>query len=780
MTGDAQFSETVEGVLERIIYSNEENAYCVAELRKLNSREQVIIAGILPGIQCGETLRLQGNWIRHAQYGEQLKVTAFESKLPATVHGIRKYLGSGLIRGIGKTYAKKIVDHFGDQTLEIISQQSGRLREVPGIGKQRAVAIKKAWDEQFAVRDVMMFLQTYGVTTRQCVRLVKKYGNNARTVLEKEPYRLATEIERIGFATADKIALNLGLPNNSNARIEAGLLHCLRERANDGHTASTNEHLIEVTVQLLKIDAAPVRERLKHLLGDQNLVAISIKNGETGEQMPACQLPNMAAAESKIARHLQQCMDAPTILPAIRIDSALEWAEKRAGFTFAELQSEAIRNSLQHKITILTGGPGTGKTTILRALVEILRAKRVRVLLASPTGRAAQRLSEAAGMEASTIHRLLKVNAANGGFVHNQDVPLAVDFLIVDEVSMLDNALASALLAALPKEAHLLLVGDTDQLPSVGAGNFLSDLISSQTIVVTRLKNIFRQTEQSGIIATAHAILDGNSMLPHISGSMGQIDPQADFHFILEKDAHACVRIIETLLQNFIPQHYHYSVIRQVQVLSPLHKGLAGVSALNEKLQQTLNPPKGLQQQPSNYRAARQIHFRETTGRPLPTHMDYGNLQFRLGDKVIQTRNNYDKGVFNGDTGIICGIAADSTSLSVDFGQETIEFAKSDLSDLHLAYAITIHKSQGSEYPVVIIPLLKQHFLLLQRNLLYTAITRASAKVFIIGDPDAYAMAVRNHRTERRVTYLHERLTMDKVNTRHPSSTPHQSNPING
>jgi exodeoxyribonuclease V alpha subunit len=759
MAGDAQFSESIDGVLERIIYSNEENAYCVAELRRLNSREQIVIAGILPGVQCGETLRVQGNWSRHTHHGDQFKVTSYESKLPASVHGIRKYLGSGLIHGIGKTYAKKIVDHFGDQTLEVISHQSGRLKEVPGIGKQRAVSIKKAWDEQVAVRDVMMFLQTYGITTRQCVRLVKKYGNNARTILEQEPYRLAVEIERIGFATADKIALNLGLPSNSDARIEAGILHSLRERGSEGHTACSLDRLQELATELLRVDPGPIRERIKHLLANRSLVSIQMPLPDSPESVSGCQLPNMAAAEAKIVRHLQQCMDTPSCLPAIRIDAALDWAAKRAGFDFADMQSDAIRKGLQHKASILTGGPGTGKTTILRALVEILRAKKVRVLLASPTGRAAQRLSEAAGMEASTIHRLLKVDAANGGFVHNEEVPLAVDYLIVDEVSMLDNSLASSLLAALPASAHLLLVGDTDQLPPVGAGNFLADLIASEAIMVTRLNTIFRQSEQSGIVATAHAILSGQAKPPLLSGSIGQLDSAMDCHFILETDAHACVAIIQNLLKDFIPQHYRYHAIREVQVLSPLHKGVAGVSALNQTLQQVLNPAQDKISASAGYRASKQMHFRETTGRPLPTFLDYGALQYRLGDKVIQTRNNYDKGVFNGDTGIICGIAPDRSSLTVAFDSEEIEFSKSDLSDLQLAYAITIHKSQGSEYPVVIIPLLKQHFLLLQRNLLYTAITRARAKVFIIGDPDAYAMAVRNHRTEPRVTHLRERLT---------------------
>jgi exodeoxyribonuclease V alpha subunit len=758
MSGDAQFSESIDGVLERIIYSNEESAYCIAELRRLNSREQLVIAGVLPGVQCGETLRVQGHWTRHAQHGDQFKVASFESKLPATVHGIRKYLGSGLIHGIGKTYAKKIVDHFGKQTLEIISNQSGRLREVPGIGKQRAVAIKKAWDQQFAVRDVMMFLQTYGVTTRQCLKLVKKYGNNARTILEKEPYRLATEIERIGFATADKIALNLGLPNNSDARIDAGILHCLRERANDGHTACALERLRELATELLRVEAGPVGERIKQLLTQRRLVAVELSGETSNERLKGCQLPNMAAAEGKIVRHLRLCMDTPSRLPPIRIDAALDWASKRAGFVFAGLQSEAICNALQQKVSILTGGPGTGKTTILRALVEILQAKKVRVVAASPTGRAAQRLAEATGMQASTIHRLLKVNSADGGFVHNEDVPLTTDFLIVDEASMLDNSLASSLLAALPAEAHLLLVGDTDQLPSVGAGNFLADLIASETMVVTRLNTIFRQTEESGIVATAHGILHGKSEPPNLIGSMGQLNPEPDFNFIMETDAQACVHTLRGLLETFIPRHYKLNPIRDVQVLSPLHKGIAGVSALNQTLQDTLNPAQGNQSANARYRASKQMHFREATGRPLPTSLDYGSVQFRLGDKVIQTRNNYDKGIFNGDTGIISGIAPDRSSLTVDFDNESIECSKSDLSDLQLAYAITIHKSQGSEYPVVIIPLLKQHFLLLQRNLLYTAITRAKSKVFIIGDPDAYAMAVRNHRTEPRITCLKQRL----------------------
>ncbi len=756
----AQFSESIEGVLERIVFLNEENAFCIAELKMAESKEKVTISGPLPGVQCGETLRLNGNWTRHPRHGDQFKVKSFESKLPSSVHGIRKYLGSGLVHGIGKAYAKKIVDHFGARTLEIISKESGRLSEVPGIGKQRVQSIKKAWEAQVAVRDVMMFLQTYGVTTSQCVRLVKKYGNNARYILEKEPYRLAGEIERIGFATADKIALNLGFPTNSSERIDAGILHTMRDLEGKGHTVATHDALIQLSAELLKVDGNLILPRIGKLTEQVKLERIQVEDTENGGILgPGVQLPATGRNEAIIAKTISGLDAADSALPPIKIDAAIDWAQKRAGFRFAGQQALAVRNALEAKVSILTGGPGTGKTTILRALVEILKAKKVRVQLASPTGRAAQRLAEAASAPASTIHRLLKHDPATRGFVHGEDNPLPCDFLILDEASMLDAALAARLFCAVPARAHLLLVGDADQLPSVGAGSVLGDLIQAPPAKVTRLETIFRQNEESGIVSTAHAILKGDIHAYGMAESAEGLDPRNDFNFIAVTDPERCVEMALHLAAEYIPRHFGKHAIRDVQILAPMHRGTAGISALNRALQERLNPIQAeVSGKAKAYQPSRQVYFREKTGRALPTSIDFGSAQYRLGDKVLQMRNNYDKGVFNGDMGIVSGIAPDRSGLTVQFDLQAVEFTKGELSELQHAFAISIHKSQGSEYPCVIIPLLKQHFLLLQRNLIYTAITRAREKVFLVGDPEAYAMAVRNAKTEVRRTHLRTRL----------------------
>ncbi|MEC8332789.1 MAG: AAA family ATPase, partial [Verrucomicrobiota bacterium] len=477
MSPSTQNDQTVTGVLERIIYFNEENAYCVAEVQITESKGPVTVLGNLPGVQCGETLQLSGQWTRHAQHGDQFKFTQFKSQLPASVHGIRKYLGSGLIHGIGKSYAKKIVDYFGADTLKIISESSGRLHEVPGIGKQRAKSIKVAWDEQSAVRDVMMFLQTYGITPSQCVRLVKKYGSGAKRILQDEPYRLAEDIERIGFKTADKIALNLGFPTNSQERVDAGIFHTIRQLESEGHTLGTEAMILEQAIALLSLKPSHILERIYELEKEQRLHGIQAYDKNQEALGNAYQLPATAGAEKRIAQAIARIACTESGLPPIKIDAAVQWAQNRLGFELAKQQTKALQNTLATKVSIITGGPGTGKTTILRAVVDILRAKRARIRLASPTGRAAQRLSDAAQAPASTIHRLLKYDAPTRSFTYNEENPLDCDFLVLDETSMLDTRLAAQLFQAVPSSAHLLLVGDADQLPSVGAGNLLGDLM---------------------------------------------------------------------------------------------------------------------------------------------------------------------------------------------------------------------------------------------------------------------------------------------------------------
>ncbi len=745
---------TLTGVVERIIFLNEENHYTIAEFRpdlppagKSDPKarpEAVTIVGALPGVECGETLHLNGEWTHHAHHGAQFKVAGFRSELPASVYGIRKYLGSGLVTGIGKVYANKIVDAFGTDTFRVLSEDSGRLRSVEGIGKKRATAIKAAWDEKRTERELYIFLQTYGVTPGQCVKLVKRFGNEARTILTTEPYKVAREIDGIGFKTADRIAINIGFANDAPPRLDAGLIYALETLQEEGHTAFREADLRDHTANLLETDSQLIEARIAALVEAKAIVRQWPGNGDAApsprsvpsNSLPGAgliQLPHNDRAEQKIADAVGRVGRVASGLPPIKVDAAVQWAEQKAGFAFHELQRVAVRHALSHKFTVLTGGPGTGKTTILRALVEILKAKKVRVHLAAPTGRAAQRLAETTGGYASTIHRLLKFDAAKGGFTANDSAPLATDFLIVDEASMLDTRLASALLQAVPSRAHLLLVGDTDQLPSVGPGNVLKDLIATSQVSVTRLAVIYRQDGLSHIVSTAHAINSGNPMVPPVVSEVASAPIGSDLNFIAALDAEDCVRKIQQLLTEFIPQRLKWAhPVKDVQILAPMHKGVAGVGNLNAQLQASLNgQAKGL-------RAA--------------------GGEFRPGDKIIQLRNNYDKHLFNGDIGTVKTVSPEAGKLEAEFDGDRHTFERGELGDLALAYAISIHKSQGSEYPVVIVPLLKAHFMMLQRNLLYTAITRGKKKVFLVGDPAAYAMAVRNSESKQRITHLREKI----------------------
>ena len=740
-----QNTDTLTGVLERIIFLNEENHYTIAEFRRDDNDEKTTIVGPLPGAQCGETLHLRGQWTKHAQHGDQFKVDSFKAELPSSVYGIRKYLGSGLVSGIGKVYANKIVDAFGTDTFRILSEESGRLRSVPGIGKVRASAIKKAWDDQRALREIHIFLQTYGVTTSQCVKLVQRYGNDAKQILLREPYRVARDIDGIGFKTADKIAINLGFANDAPPRLDAGVLFAMESLQEEGHTAVREADLIDYAAPMLETAAHLLEARIQALVESKQLVRHEppgVANPLPGSSL--VQLPVLDRAEEKIANAVNRIGRVVSGLPPIKIDAAVQWAEEKAGFAFAEFQRAAVKNALAHKLSILTGGPGTGKTTCLRALVDVLKAKKVRVHLAAPTGRAAQRLAETTGGFASTIHRLLKYDAAKGGFTANESAPLATDFLIVDEASMLDTRLAAALFQAVPSRAHLLLVGDTDQLPSVGAGNILKDLIATERVPVTRLTVIYRQKEQSQIVTTAHAINAGDPSLPPAATELTSIQTWSDLTFIVAESAEDCLAKTIALCTEFIPLHWKwFNPVRDVQVLAPMHKGTAGVGNLNLQLQAALNP--------------HAQGFRSPGG------------EFRPGDKVIQLRNDYDRDLFNGDIGAVTAIDAEAGTLTAEFDGEIHTFDRGALGNLALAYAISIHKSQGSEYPVVIIPLLKAHFMMLQRNLIYTAITRGKKKVFLVGEPAAYAMAVRNAESKLRTTHLREKIAaMQSIGEKQP------------
>ena len=768
VTGSPQ--ATLLGVLERIIFFNEENHYTIAELKPDPSSakasegkqglEPVTVVGPLPGVQCGETLQLTGEWTKHAQHGAQFKIATYKSELPSSVYGIRKYLGSGLVPGIGKVYANKIVDVFGTDTFRVLSEESGKLRKVPGIGKVRANSIKSAWEDQKTLREVHIFLQTYGVTTSQCVRIVKRFGPEAQRIVRAEPYKIAREIDGIGFKTADRIAINLGFANDAAPRLDAGLIYALQILEEDGHTAYPRGELVSFTANLLETSAELVEVRIDALLNAVDLVQHGGSDPQTSRPTPHAflQLPHNDRAERKIADVVQRLGAVPSGLPGIKVDAAIAWAQAKAGFEFHALQKAALQHALVHKVSILTGGPGTGKTTILRALVEILKAKKARVTLAAPTGRAAQRLAETTGGFASTIHRLLAYDVARGGFAHNESKPLATDFLIVDESSMLDVRLAAALLSAVPVRAHLLLVGDIDQLPSVGAGNVLKDLIkvsseqsavsrqpdstpstahrsllTAHSLPVTRLSFVYRQQKESLIVTTAHAINEGVNSPPPVVSEVAKAQAWSDLNFIAASGAEDCLAKITELCTKFIPQHFKwFNPITDVQVLAPMHKGVAGVANLNAALQAALNPHRpGL---------------KAISG------------EYRPGDKLIQLRNNYDKNLFNGDIGTVVSVDLTKGTLVADFDGEKHTFERGEFGDTALAYAISIHKSQGSEYPVVIVPLLKAHFVMLQRNLIYTAITRGRKKVFIVGEPAAYGMAVRNAESKLRCTHLREKI----------------------
>lgn len=710
--------DEIDGTLEKILFVNSETHFCVGELSGAAKEGAVVIAGALPGVQCGETLRLQGEWVNHPRFGRQFKVHRFEATLPATVHGIRKYLGSGLVKGIGKTYAGKIVAHFGADTMQVISEDSGRLREIPGIGSRRARQIKLAWEEQRAVREIMIFLQTYGISASRCLRLVRKYGNGAREMISTNPYQLADEVDGIGFKTADRIARNLGLDTRGADRVEAGMLHVMKMEQDEGHTVVDRSRLVEAAADLLEIETGFIEP---HLAG-------MVRSGALAEvDSDMFQMPSLLRAEERIARALIRLVRSPTTLPPIRIPEAIAWATRRLKMDFAPEQEGALGAAIKGKVTILTGGPGTGKTTILRALVEIVGAKKGRIRLASPTGRAAQRLSEAAGRKATTIHRLLEFDPAAGGFLRKEDRPLQADLVIIDEASMLDTWLAASLFSALPSGAHLLLVGDVDQLPSVGPGRVLQDLMEEKCFGTVRLQRIFRQQHTSAIITTAHRILGGVTELPPDAVREGA-GLDSDFRFVVEQDpAETVERVIKIYQFLLSPQGGSHDPM-DVQVLAPMIRGVAGIGELNRRLQETLNP--GM------------------------SSLEVGGVRFSVGDKVIQSRNNYDKNLFNGDVGRVDALDPREGTLKARFNGVVVEFDRSDLLDLRLAYAITIHKSQGSEYRVVIMALLKQHYLLLRRNLVYTGITRGREKVIVVGDPAAYAMAVRNRDDGRRRTML--------------------------
>jgi len=722
----------LNGILERITFQSESDGYTVAQLRPTGKRHTVTIVGKLLGIQPGEQLILEGEWRDHPTHGRQFSVTRYQTRLPATIDGIRRYLGSGLIKGVGPATAKRITETFGKYTLDVLDREPERLCEVPGLGRKKAALIAEAWRTQQRIKDLMLLLQDLGLPTGVAVRIYKHYGDEALSVAQSEPYRLADEVDGVGFRTADAIAAGLGIARDDPRRIEAGIRFVLGQASDEGHCYLPRRKLIERAAAALTVTTEQVTTALERMLVDQQLWQDAIVTTDEPDQQPIYLLP-LAFAEIGVAnairRLLQQRSAMADRYAPSRWEHVFAHLSERRGIDLSRSQQEAVRTALTQPVMLLTGGPGTGKTTSLRALVLLLRARGYRPLLAAPTGRAARRLSEATGSEARTIHRLLEYGP-DGTFRRNAENPLDCDLLVIDEASMLDIVLANQLLKAIPANAHLLIVGDADQLPSVGPGRVLGDLIESEIAPRIHLDAIFRQAAGSGIAANARRINEGK--LP----AWGDHE---DFYLFSATTPEQCAALTVELVTERIPRRFGFDPRRDIQVLSPTHKGVAGVAALNAALQAALNPP-----------------------RPGVAECHSGATVFRVGDRVIQQRNDYDRDVYNGDVGEVVAIDGEEQTVVVRFEDgRTIRYSGLDLDDLALAYALSVHKSQGSEYPVVVLPLLLQHQPLLQRNLLYTAVTRARQLVVIVGDRRAVAAAIATTEVERRYTGLCARLRAD-------------------
>jgi len=717
---------TLEGVLERVVFANEENAWSVVRLAVLGRRDPVTAVGNLLGVQPGENLRLSGTWVQDPKYGRQFKVSSYATVAPATRTGIEKYLSSGLIRGIGKGLAGRLVQAFGLETLDVIENQPERLREVEGIGPQRTAAIQRAWVEQRDIKDVMVFLQSHGVSTHFAIKVYKAYGTQAVHVVRENPYRLAIDVHGIGFKTADAIATSLGISPTAPQRMEAGTLHLLGEAADRGNVLLPRRELLEEAAKLLGAEEWRIDQAIDALAESGQVIVEPVSAAPADPAEAAIFLRPLHIAEAGIAARIRALLVQPPLPLEIDLDRALDWFEKQERIALAPGQRQAIRAGLTRKVLVITGGPGTGKTTLVRGIVRILEKKGQKVLLAAPTGRAAKRLSEATGGEATTIHRLLEFNAQTRAFDRNRDRPLSCDLLIVDEASMLDTVLAYHLLRALPDTGRLILVGDVDQLPSVGPGRVLADLIRSDAVEVVRLTEIFRQAQRSLIVVNAHRLNQGN--MPVLEA----VDGDGDFFFFERREPEEIVETICQLVARRIPAGFKLDPVEQIQVLTPRNRGPLGTEVLNARLRDLLNPEG-----------------------PAITR---GGQTLRVGDKVMQVRNNYDLEVFNGDIGRVAAIDEEEQLVRVTVDGRDVIYDFASLDELVLSYACSIHKSQGSEYPCVVIPLHTTHYLMLQRNLLYTAITRAKRLAILVGEERALRIAVGNRKVRTRFTRLAERL----------------------
>ncbi len=712
--------QEIKGQIERVIFISEEDGFTIAKVKVFGQKDLITVVGYFMSLNPGEVLYMKGKWEKHPKYGSQFRVINYRTAIPATAYGIEKYLSSGLIKGIGPIMAKKIVKIFGEDTLDVIETDIEKLKKVDGIGDKRISMIKRAWQDQKEIREVMLFLQEHGISPSYATRIYKRYRDESIKIVKENPYRLAMDIFGIGFITADKIADKLGFPKNSELRAMSGILYVLQQVADEGHVYYPYEELIERCKKILDISADIINSALNKLEIQGKII----------KEEDSVYLSQFYICETNVAKRLLKLMETPKSIRSIDVEKAIEWIQKKISINLAQKQREAIKTMSENKVIIITGGPGTGKTTVINAIIKIFSKIGAKVLLAAPTGRASKRMTETTGYEAKTIHRLLEYCPEKGDFKKNENSPIKCDILIIDEASMIDIVLMHHLLKAVPVNATFVLVGDVSQLPSVGPGSVLKDIINCGVFPVVELNEIFRQARESLIVVNAHRI------------NMGQFPifksdkKKSDFYFIEEDDPEKGLSVILDLVRKRIPNRFGFDPINDIQVISPMNKGIVGAENLNEKLQQVLNP--------------------------LGPGIMRGTRRFKLNDKVMQIRNNYEKGVFNGDIGRIIKIDQENHEVFVSFDGEILSYDYSELDELALAYAISVHKAQGSEYPAVVIPIFIQHYVLLQRNLIYTAITRGKRLVVIVGTKKAFIIGIRNNKIQRRYTKLEIRLANKK------------------
>ncbi len=717
--------ESLAGLVERVTFHSPETGFCVLQVKTRGNRDLVTLVGSAASIQPGEFVHASGRWDNHRDHGLQFKADFLKVTPPTTTEGIERYLGSGMIKGIGPVYAKKLVDAFREAVFEVIEQTPDKLKEIDGIGPVRAKRIAAGWADQKAIREIMLFLQSHGVGTARAVRIYKTYGVEAIPLMMENPYRLARDIRGIGFKTADEIAERLGIEKTSMVRVRAGISHTLMEAIGEGHCALPKDGLLELAAQILEVPKASLPDALALELQEGNVIADNIGDKD------CIFLPHLWHAEKTVAEKLGRLSSGA--MPWLTIDpaKAIPWVENKLGVSLAESQKEAVAIALKAKALAITGGPGVGKTTIVNSILKIVMAKGIKVALGAPTGRAAKRLSESTGLEAKTIHRMLEFDPINGGFKRSADFPLESDLLVIDETSMVDVPLMAQLLRAVPDHAAVIIVGDADQLPSVGPGQVLADIIASGIVPVTRLTEIFRQAAKSRIITNAHRVNKGH--MPELTLSK---DDETDFYFIDASEPEDAMSKIVELVKTRIPRRFGLDPIRDIQVLCPMQRGGVGARSLNVELQKALNSG--------------------SAGQPSVERFGY---TYRVGDKVMQTENDYEKEAFNGDIGFVTAIDTDANEVMINFDGRTVTYGFGELDEIMLCYATTIHKSQGSEYPAIVIPIMMQHYMMLERNLVYTGITRGQKLVVLVGQRKAVGLAVRGNKDRGRWSKLRERLT---------------------